>query len=97
MNNHFSKNLKRIREAKGFTQDELAQATGLKRITITGYETERRECDFDTLILLSNVFLLNFLTHLLRARKESKNGRANLCEHYRERTHKAENHKRRVL
>lgn len=54
MNNTFSKNLKRIRTERGFTQQQFAEATKLKRNTIACYETERRECDFDTLILLAN-------------------------------------------
>ena len=54
MNNTFSKNLKRIRTERGFTQQQFADATKLKRNTIACYETERRECDFDTLILFAN-------------------------------------------
>ena len=53
MTNHFAANLKRIRHEKGFTQDSFAEATGLKRNTIACYETERRECDFDTLLLFA--------------------------------------------
>ncbi len=55
MNHNFSMNLKRIREEKNFTQESLACAANLKRNTIACYETERRECDFDTLLLLANV------------------------------------------
>lgn len=50
MNHNFSVNLKRLRESARFTQETFAQATGLKRNTIACYETERRECDFDTLL-----------------------------------------------
>lgn len=55
MNHNFSVNLKKLRENAGFTQETFAQATGLKRNTIACYETERRECDFDTLILFAKV------------------------------------------
>lgn len=55
MNHNFSSNLKRIRKDRGFTQESLAATTNLKRNTIALYETERRECDFDTLVLLANV------------------------------------------
>lgn len=55
MNHNFSNNLKRIRGHRGFTQESFAQATGLKRNTIACYETDRRECDFDTLLLFAKV------------------------------------------
>lgn len=55
MNHNFSFNLKRLREISGFTQETFAQATGLKRNTIACYETERRECDFNTLLLFAKV------------------------------------------
>ena len=55
MCHHFSNNLKRIRGEKGFTQEAFAQATGMKRNTIAQYETDRRECDFDTLLLFAQV------------------------------------------
>lgn len=55
MNHNFSINLKRLRENNGFTQETFAQATGLKRNTIACYETERRECDFNTLLLFAKV------------------------------------------
>jgi len=51
--NAFSENLQRMRKEKGYTQNSFAEAVGLKRNTIACYETERRECDFDTLLLFS--------------------------------------------
>lgn len=53
--NNFSNNLKRIRGERKFTQETFALATGLKRNTIACYETDRRECDFDTLLLFAKV------------------------------------------
>ncbi|MBQ3200982.1 MAG: GIY-YIG nuclease family protein [Clostridia bacterium] len=55
MNQNFSINLKRLRELRGYTQQTFADATGLKRNTIACYETERRECDFDTLLLFADI------------------------------------------
>jgi transcriptional regulator with XRE-family HTH domain len=55
MNHNFSINLKRLREYNGFTQETFAQATGLKRNSIACYETERRECDFNTLLRFAQV------------------------------------------
>ena len=53
MKNFFAANLKRIRYERGFTQDSFAEATGMKRNTLACYETSRRECDFDTLLLFA--------------------------------------------
>ena len=33
----------------------FAEVTGLKRNTIACYETARRECDFDTLLMFADV------------------------------------------
>ncbi len=53
MANSFARNLAFFRKERGFTQETFAQATGLKRNTIALYETGKRECDFETLILFS--------------------------------------------
>ena len=53
--NKFSGNLKRIRQEKGYTQESFAEATNMKRNTIACYETDRRECDFDTLLLFADI------------------------------------------
>ena len=53
--NNFSSNLKRIRQEKGYTQESFAEATEMKRNTIACYETDRRECDFDTLLLFADI------------------------------------------
>ncbi len=65
---YFSENLKRLRKDRGYTQEAFAQITGLKRNTIALYETDRRECDFDTLLDLAKA--LNCSTdELLKAQK----------------------------
>ncbi len=79
MNHNFSINLKRIRMDRGFTQETFAQATGLKRNTIASYETERRECDFDTLLLFAEV--LNCTTDdLLKEQALCRNVTAEIIE-----------------
>lgn len=55
MKHIFLKNLKKIREDKGFTKKDLAAATNLSIKTITGYEMGVQECDFDTLLLLAEI------------------------------------------
>lgn len=55
MKNSFAKNLRLIRQLRGFTQQQFADTTELRRNTIALYETGRRECDFDTLISLTKV------------------------------------------
>ena len=81
MNSTFSKNLKRIRTERGFTQQQFAEATKLKRNTIACYETERRECDFDTLILFANTLKCT-IDELLLEKSE------NICLEYTENLHK---------
>ncbi|MBQ7913407.1 MAG: GIY-YIG nuclease family protein [Clostridia bacterium] len=56
MKNYFAENLKRLRKQKKLTQEELAIQTNLTRNTIALYETNKRHCDFDTLLLLSEFF-----------------------------------------
>lgn len=53
MKNKFSENLSKLRKERGYTQNSFADATGMQRNTIACYETGRRECDFDTLLLFA--------------------------------------------
>lgn len=46
--------LKELREARHMTQDELASATGIHRVTIARYETTDRGMTVDTAIALAN-------------------------------------------
>ncbi|KNF08525.1 putative transcriptional regulator [Gottschalkia purinilytica] len=52
----FSKRLKQLRKEHQLTQEELAQKISKNRSTIAGYETERKEPDHETLILLADFF-----------------------------------------
>jgi len=55
MKNKFAENLSKLRKERGYTQNTFADATGMQRNTIACYETGRRECDFDTLLLFAEV------------------------------------------
>lgn len=54
--NTFSQRLIALRKEKGMTQGDLAQALCKKRSTISGYETEGKETDFETLCLIAKYF-----------------------------------------
>ncbi len=56
MNNKFSERIKELRTEKGWTQSELADKINYKRNSISNWETRGKEPDFDTLILLANLF-----------------------------------------
>lgn len=48
-------NLSKIRKARGLTQEELAQATGISRITIARYETNKMDPTAEKLRKLASV------------------------------------------
>ena len=49
--------LRKLREERGLTQKELAQALGLSsKSTITNYEQNDRDPDYGTLIKIANYF-----------------------------------------
>ncbi len=50
-----SKNLKKIRTSKKFTQDTLAEQLFVTRQTVSGWETGRTEPDIETLVKISEV------------------------------------------
>lgn len=52
----FALNLKRIRQDKRMTQDELAKRIGVSRSAIGMYESGAREPDYETLEALADVF-----------------------------------------
>lgn len=52
----FSNRLIALRKERGLTQAELAKATHLQRSTLSGYETEGKEPNFETLCALANFF-----------------------------------------
>lgn len=52
----FSAILKDLRESQGVTQDEMAKYLKVSRSTIAGYETKRRQPDYDKLVKISKYF-----------------------------------------
>ena len=52
----FSNRLIALRKERGLTQAELAKATHLQRSTLSGYETEGKEPNFETLCALAEYF-----------------------------------------
>ncbi|MCC5909181.1 MAG: helix-turn-helix transcriptional regulator [Clostridiaceae bacterium] len=53
---NFSKRLKHLRKENNLTQEALAKKLNKSRSTIAGYETERKEPDYDTLIKIAQIF-----------------------------------------
>ncbi len=56
MNDTIANNLKKLREAARYTQDEVAQALGITRSAYSNYESEEREAPYDVLEKVSNLF-----------------------------------------
>lgn len=54
--NKFKIVLKELRNEKGLSQKQLAKELGVLERTISYWESGSRECDFDTLILISKFF-----------------------------------------
>lgn len=52
----FADTLKSIRKEKNVTQEELAKVLNMKRTSISGYETGRKEPDFKTLSEIADYF-----------------------------------------
>lgn len=52
----FANRLKRLRKELKLTQEQLSHELNIARSTISGYETERKEPDYDTLIYIANYF-----------------------------------------
>ena len=50
----FSTRLVSLRKERGMTQEELAKALNKKRSTYSGYETEGKEPDLETVCILAN-------------------------------------------
>ena len=53
---NFSNRLISLREERGLTQEDLANLIHKKRSTVSGYETEGKEPDLDTVCWLANYF-----------------------------------------
>lgn len=56
MNNIFPQRLIELRKERSLSQEALGKALGMKRSTISGYEVEGKQPDFDTLMLFANYF-----------------------------------------
>lgn len=56
MNNTIATNLKKLREAARYTQDEVAQALGITRSAYSNYESGEREAPYNVLEKVSNLF-----------------------------------------
>ena len=56
VNKNIGKNVKLLRTAKGLTQEQLAEAIGLERKSITAIETGRTFISCEVLVNLSNFF-----------------------------------------
>ena len=58
----FSNNLKKLRKERGLTQKELADALGIAKSTISMYENNNREPDFETEELIADFFNVDMNT-----------------------------------
>lgn len=56
MDHIVANNLKKLREAARYTQDEVAQTLGITRSAYSNYETGDRETPYDVLEKVSNLF-----------------------------------------
>lgn len=78
----FANRLKSERESKGWTQEQFAEIIGVSNGTVSGYERNYREPDFDTLIKIArqlNVsidYLLGY-SDIRNPRNETNNSKAN--------------------
>ncbi len=70
MQSFLPKRLKELRKEHNMTQEQLAKKINKTRSTIAGYETERKEPDFDTLVTLASIF--NISTDYLLGLTDSK-------------------------
>jgi transcriptional regulator with XRE-family HTH domain len=56
MDNIVAQNLKKLREAARYTQDEVAKALGVTRSAYSNYESGEREAPYDVLEKVSDFF-----------------------------------------
>ncbi len=56
MSNIVATNLKKLREAACYTQDEVAQALGITRSAYSNYESGERDAPYDVLEKVSDFF-----------------------------------------
>ncbi len=56
MSNTIATNLKKLREASRYTQDEVAQILGITRSAYSNYESGERDAPYDVLEKVSDLF-----------------------------------------
>lgn len=67
----FSETLKKLRKAKGMTQDELAGVLKVSRSTIAAYEARNNQPDFDKLVQIADYFNIT-IDYLLSGEAKSE-------------------------
>ena len=55
----FAAKLKQARKDAGYTQEQVAELTGIKRSTIASYEIGRTEPDLETLAKLADFYVVS--------------------------------------
>ena len=53
---NFANNVRYLMEREGLTQHDLAKKLDVSRSAVAGWVTNRRECSFDNLIVISDFF-----------------------------------------
>lgn len=56
MDKVIARNIKKLRETAGYTQDDIAKALGIKRSTYSNYESGDREMPYDIIEKASDFF-----------------------------------------
>lgn len=85
----FSNRLISLRKERGLTQEDLAKVIQKKRSTVSGYETEGKEPDLETVCLLANHFgvttdyLLGFSDSRTHTESVFYNDSVNFEKHFR--------------
>nr|DAY52042.1 MAG TPA: helix-turn-helix domain protein [Caudoviricetes sp.] len=84
----FSTRLVSLRKERGMTQEELAKALNKKRSTYSGYETEGKEPDLETVCILAKYFgvstdyLLGYSDHKNHTEEVFYNDSVNFKRHF---------------
>ena len=81
MSNKFAKQLKNLRNTKGYTQKELSKILGIKQTTISNYEKGLRFPDADKLRKISNLFNVSIDYLLGEEEKKAENNNDNIILH----------------
>lgn len=78
----FSNRLISLRKERSLTQEDLAKIIHKKRSTVSGYETEGKEPDLETVCFLAKYFGVS-TDYLLGHSDEPKSRRAGVLQRYR--------------